>query len=246
MLPQAAGVGVKAATSVAKAITGGGDDVARAALENRALPGMLRSGASRAESRIESAAGDARKALGKSTTTIQPVIPPNTRASTGRNMTEALASAERQLDNVDRRVARREAGRITYNLASKPRTPSELFEMSEGSRMKALGSESPDNAVRRAAGADTRLRLANVVPEASPALKRISDVAPVLESYRKAPKNPVDPTGLPNLTWRLAAATLNRALGPVTQGAYNVSRMGQSDISRLALMSMLEQSMRER
>ena len=250
LLPDAAGVATSGARSVARAITGGGDDVAEAALKHRALPGILRSGHSRTEAALTRNADQARQIVSQSPARIQAALPAQgVRASTGRNMNQALTQAEQQADNVDSLVARKMAGKITYKLAKQPYSASDFFEMSEGTRRKALGSTTAADDVRRGASADMRMRLANVVPEATPQLKALSELAPVAESYASrvgGAENTVNPKGAWNMAMRLAIGTVNRGLGPATQGVYNLSRASQSDLARLALMSMLEQSMKDR
>lgn len=240
LLPQAAESGGRIAKSIGRVLVNGSDDVAEAALRNRALPGLIRTGDARAAARIESASEKAADVLAgpKGNAPVRMSV-------AGKNMGKAFEPMSQRADSQYYEQGRQAASRIRAT-TSRPQPAREFFKASEGSRRGVLGKRDPASAVERGASADMRDRVAKAVPDVEPHMRIISDVAPVQEAYQQAPKVAIDPSGAPTLRSRLVLGTVNRVLGPTAQGIYNASRLGQSDMARLALLSMLEQSMRER
>lgn len=230
-LTEGAGAAMRGAARVpARALTGGDTAVATAALENRALPGIIRSGPSRADMRLRRVESDITQGL-KGPSGQVPISAQDLRRGAATDAEWSRIKAHRSRGPLEA-----EARQLQMNAPSDVPTnaAADVFERARQSR--ASGS----TGMAAALDTDQISAVGRAVPSVAPMTSRANAIQSVRDSYRgNGGHGMVSAEGVPNMQARLLVSTLNRAAGPVTQGVYNTGKALSSDAIRAAVVARL-------
>lgn len=210
--------------------------LAEQALKARVLPGVIRSGLSKTERKIAPIVKRVDETLNAPA------------GQTPVRITNAGPAVRQAWDEIYARTApegQADANAALAAFRAHPKltnpTARNLFDLSEGSRMKAAGP-SPRAVMERALTSDLRGDIGRAVPPIATDLSRINELAPIEEAFRNAPNSPFRVGALPTIQSRIAAAFVNRLASPTAQALYTVMRplptaATSADILRAAMMA---------
>lgn len=230
-LTELGGAGLRGLAKIpARAMTGGDTAVATAALENRALPGLIRSGPSRADIRLHRVESDISRGLegpkGQATLSAQDMRRgPATDAEWNR------IKAIRSRGQIETSARELQANAPTDVVSS---AAQDVFDRARQSRASGANG--------MAAALDTTQidAVGRAVPSLRPMTSRANDIQSVRDAYRgNGGQSAISPAGVPTLQGKMIVSTLNRAAGPVTQGLFNVGKGLSSDAVRAAVLAQL-------
>lgn len=231
-LTSAIGVGMKGLARMgAKPILGTtSSQVAKAALANRAMPGLIRSGDTRAGIRLRNVESQASRVL------EGPAGDAQIRAQELRAGPATAAEWARIKKPRDNKAASLEATALQRAAPTEgliEPTARNVFNRAQESR------SSGPTGMAAAIDADQMSAVGRAVPQVAPMMSRANDIQAVRDTYRRAPQAPLSTGGLPNMKARLVVGTINKLAGPTTQGLYNTGSALTSDAVRAAMLALL-------
>ncbi len=230
-LTEGAGAGLRGLAKVpARAMTGGDAAVATAALENRALPGLFRSGPSRATSRLRRAESDIKSGLRGSAGDVE------LRAQDIRRGAATDAEWDRIKGVRNRGALETEARELQANAVTDPASFSARDVFDRASRSRA----SSPTGMAAALDADQINAVGRAVPSVRTMTSRANAVQSVRDAYRgNGGQATISPAGVPTMQGKIIVSTINRAAGPLTQGLYDSGRLASSLPVRAGVASQI-------
>jgi hypothetical protein len=217
--------------------------VREAALQNRAMPGIVRSGATRTNARLAAAEAP----LGK-------LVDSHAQAPVSmRNLAYAPEAWQQIQSRVKAGPGEAAANRVVDNLRSnvqlKPKpTAAGAATVARGSYAATRGKLDPGSIMERAIADNAMKEVGRVVPGAAEQAAKVRDLQAVSHGYAQPAKG-LPPGMVPTMNARLAVAAANRLIGPSAQGIYNMGRAAQMPaeaVRALMLQELLTRSGGER
>jgi hypothetical protein len=205
-----------------RAVLNAPPEVIETALSERAMPGLFRSGESRATQRIGSLSDDIRASLAPERTT--PVSLDNILHS--RESFDLLDELRRRPASEEGvNAARSVIDQTRRNDALKPPTAGGAFDIAEGGFRDTAGTRTPAGRMERTIAHGAVDEVGRAVPSVAAQASRYGRLQRVRDAYKSTDAaRGVAPGMAPTFSLRLAIAAMNRGIGPTMQGMY---RAGQ-------------------
>lgn len=240
-IPEVGRLATSSSVGVGRRLLGGVEpSVAESALANRAMPGLFRTGESRAGARMGAADTEARRIL------AGPAGHPDVTPRQTPEIDRVFADISDQQSPL-RELEYGRANPVAEGyMNSGPVQARTAYSEAQGTGRRVMGQSGPVADMTRATAQSGRNLAASGAPEAKSAIQRVNDLYPVTEAYQRGGGKVLPPDSVKTLTGKLAAQVINRLPGPATQGAYNVGRMSQSDAIRAAMIQLLAQEEQQR
>jgi hypothetical protein len=198
--------------------------VRTAALENRAMPGVISSGADRTATRIAQTGKDIEKAI--ATDPLAEV--------SRRNISyapEAWNTIKKRGVAATEDAARVRQAEFRNNINLQPRPTVEganrMVQGQGGSYAETLGKTDPISMLEREMAGNTMRDIGRAVPAAASDTSRMIDLQSVAQAHKTHGRTAALGT-LPTIQARIAAAAAERLASPAAQGLYNVGRATQA------------------
>jgi hypothetical protein len=207
--------------------------VREAALQNRAMPGVIRSGATRTNARLAATEGPLGELVASHAQT--PV--------SMRNLAYAPEAWQQIQNRVKAGPGEAAANRVVSNLRSnvqlQPPTAGGAATVARGSYSATRGKTDPGSIMERAIADNAMKEVGRVVPGAAEQAAKVRDLQAVSHGYAK-PASGLPPGMVPTMSARLAIAAANRMIGPAAQGVYNMGRASQMPAEALRALMLQE------
>jgi hypothetical protein len=203
------------------------------ALQNRALPGVIRSGATRAGARLAAAEGPLDQLVASHATA--PV--------SMRNLAFAPAAWQQIQSRVKAgpgtAAGRRVVSDLRSNVQLQPPTAGGAAKVAKGSYAATRGKADPASIMERAIADNAMTEVGRVVPGAAEHAAKVRDLQAVSSAYAK-PVAGLPPGMVPTMNARLAIAAANRLIGPTAQTTYKLGQAMQMPAEALRALMLQE------